>query len=182
MISLAALTSRDAEVEAELDWYFNESEGQLGLSSNYSAMVAQIQLCRGRSGPKVVAAYEIDGRLIAQATRARIISRTLEACGHHAEVLRAWASPPPGCLEELGELAGVVVAARRAGFVGSDPVTATSLLAQLCRTNPALRQQVLRDAELMRREAFRTYVHHRNRRPKPLKNCSAPEEPRESQS
>jgi hypothetical protein len=158
MTSLASLNSRDEHVVTELFWYFNDSQDDLCLKSNYPQMVAQMQLGAGRyKSPPI--SFDVDERLVNIATRVRIISRRLQSIGDHAYVLKAWLSPPPKGIQDFGELAGVVVlTARNVGFVGTDPVVAARMLIDLCRDRPALKQQLLFDAERIRRAACRAYA------------------------
>jgi len=100
--------------EADLRWFFTEADGEMGLKSTFGGMVHQLQMGGGARGSYTPVPREADGRLLEAATRARLISRALEACGREAAaVLREAYSALPVELAELfpafGELAALVV-------------------------------------------------------------------------
>lgn len=97
-------------MQAELRWVFSEADGDIGLTSNYGAMVGLLEV-GSRSGSSQPAAYEIDVERIEAAGRERRIRLALDAIGHrHAQVLRVQYGP--GRAPELpafGELAGLAM-------------------------------------------------------------------------
>lgn len=81
------LSSQD---EADLRWFWTESDGAMGLKSLFPAQIAQLQIGAGRRGTHTPIQHEVDGRLVEAATRARLISRALECMPRgHVRVLRA---------------------------------------------------------------------------------------------
>lgn len=111
------LSSQD---EADLRWFWTESDGALGLRSMFPQQMAQLQLGGGRRGTHTPIQREPDRRLVEAATRARLISRALETIHQeHVRVLRsAYGDSVHRPLTVLyGELSELVVrteAARRA--------------------------------------------------------------------
>ena len=76
--------------EADLRWFWTESDGAMGLRSLFPAQIAQLQIGAGRRGTHTPVQHELDGRLVEAATRARLISRALETMPRgHVRVLRA---------------------------------------------------------------------------------------------
>ena len=111
------LSSQD---EADLRWFWTESDGAMGLRSLFPAQIAQLQIGAGRRGTHTPVQHELDGRLVEAATRARLISRALETMprGH---VLTLWVAYGESTHRPLvvlyGDLAELVVrtdAAQRA--------------------------------------------------------------------
>lgn len=62
------------EIAAELRWLFRDSRGELGLKSNFGGVVARIE-----GGGPGSDAHHVDMRRIEAATRARHISKVLDA-------------------------------------------------------------------------------------------------------
>jgi hypothetical protein len=68
------MTNGNARIAEDLIWYWNWAEGEVGVPSNYSAMVNAMR-GGGRSGSR---SREIDEGRFAAATRMRLISRALQ--------------------------------------------------------------------------------------------------------
>lgn len=107
--ALLALRVRPGD-ESDLRWFFTEADGDMGLRSSFSAQMTQLQMGGGRRGTYVPQQREIDGRLVSAATRARVISRALEAIGRgYSYTLRcAYGIPAHPELHGFQELAGLV--------------------------------------------------------------------------
>lgn len=63
------------ESSSDLRWFFRDSEGAMGLRSNFGGMVAQLE----GGGYSQRAGYELDDRAVVAAERAREIKKALEA-------------------------------------------------------------------------------------------------------
>jgi hypothetical protein len=66
----------DHDVAADLRWFYRDSEGAMGLHSNFSAMIAQLE----GGGFHPVASYEANYSAVQAAARAREIGKALERC------------------------------------------------------------------------------------------------------
>lgn len=69
------LSSSDEEVAASLRWYFRESDGAMGLKSNFAGMVASLE--GGGWTPRP--SFEVDERRLQAAERARELRQVLDA-------------------------------------------------------------------------------------------------------
>ena len=69
------MTNGNARIADDLTWYWNWAEGEVGVPSNYSAMVNAMRGGRRSSG---ALSREIDEGRFAAATRMRLISRALQ--------------------------------------------------------------------------------------------------------
>ncbi|MFN7133513.1 MAG: hypothetical protein ACK4N5_15660, partial [Myxococcales bacterium] len=65
-------------MESELRWVFTEADGDIGLRSNFGAMVGLLEI-GARSGSSQPLAYEIDPQRIEAAAAERRIRRALDA-------------------------------------------------------------------------------------------------------
>lgn len=104
--------------EADLRWYFNEADGDMGLKSSFGPMVARLEAPLSRGGALIV---DIDERKLNAASRARTVKRALECLPLDAQhVLRAaYTARPdspqrPDALKRWRDLAGVVEASEAA--------------------------------------------------------------------
>lgn len=97
--------------ESDLRWFFNEADGDMGLRSMFPQQMQQLQLGGGRRGTHTPVIHEPDGRLVAAATRARLVSRALEGIGtRYTGTLRsAYGRLEHAELHGFQELAGLVV-------------------------------------------------------------------------
>jgi hypothetical protein len=153
-------------VVTELRWLFVESDGALGLRSNYSGMVARLQAFRSGGFAKP---FEYEDQTIEAATRARRIRRALERAGAaHARTLAATYGPtvPAELVDPFGDLAGLVSdsATARATYEASS--TTRRYVEWLARLDAAVRagqarwsllDQVRREADAQLVAASRAY-------------------------
>lgn len=118
MSSLSSLRLSPQD-EADLRWFWTESEGHLGLKSSFAAQVTNIQL-GARRGTWTPIQREPAGALVAAAARARQVSRVLEAVDrqHVLVLLAAYGEAAHPQLQaaygELAELVTRTTAARQA--------------------------------------------------------------------
>lgn len=68
---------------ADLRWLFSESDGELGLRSNFGALVAGLE----GGGHSARVSHEVSDRVMESAERARTIRKTLEAIPAWARVV-----------------------------------------------------------------------------------------------
>ena len=97
-MKLAKLEAKEhnQSAEADLRWFWNEADGDMGVRSSFPAMVARLE-CGGATGGRPI--MEIADHCLEAAGRARIISRALhELPEHHQRVLGAAFGP---CAHEL---------------------------------------------------------------------------------
>ena len=159
-------------VVTDLRWLFTESDGQLGLRSNYPGMVARLQAFRSGGFAKP---FEYEDQTIETATRARRLRRSLERAGAaHARALRATYGPPaPGLEHEhaalvdvYGDLAGLIPDSASARRCYEDSSTTRPYWAWLARLDAAVRagqarwsllDQVRREADAALVAASRAY-------------------------
>jgi hypothetical protein len=71
------------DVAADLRWFYRDSEGEMGMRSNFSAMVAQLE----GGGFHAVASYEVNERTVQAAERAREVQKALKRCAVWAAVV-----------------------------------------------------------------------------------------------
>ena len=173
-IDLAQLRP-DPVDEADLRWYFNESDGDMGLKSSFGPMVARLEAPLSRGGALIL---ELDERKIAAASRARTVRRALESLQpQQAQTLReAYTTRPdhpqrPDALRRWRELAGLVdgsevalTAWRRSG----SKRTLTEWLERIVRpqastTARASALELRREAEARLQGAMRAYSAARKR-------------------
>jgi hypothetical protein len=115
------VTPANARIADDLTWFWNWAEGELGVPSNYMAMVNAIRLGTRRSGGSP--STEMDPGRLAAATRMRLIERTLQRLtSDDRRVLFAAFGPHARNLPLLDELAPVAVLtkAARAAHVASN--------------------------------------------------------------
>jgi len=70
----------DPRADSELRWFFADADGDMGLRSNFPAMVTSLQM-GGRSGSVTPVSVELNDRWFEAATRSRLCRRALEAIG-----------------------------------------------------------------------------------------------------
>jgi len=124
---------RDSRAEADLRWYWNWSDGDLGLHSSFPAMVARIE-CGGRTGGAPIT--DIDERCLEAATRARRIARALElVTERQRRVLFAAFGPGAYLLPGLGRatpVAPLTPAAQQAHLASGSSRSLGEWLVRLC--------------------------------------------------
>ncbi|MGC4114494.1 MAG: hypothetical protein QM765_07760 [Myxococcales bacterium] len=103
----------NAHIAEDLTWYWNCAEGEVGVPSNFSAMVAAISLGQRPTGGK--ASTELDEHLFYAARRLRRIARALERItAFDRGVLFAAFGPHAHELPALGRAAPVAPLTMRA--------------------------------------------------------------------
>jgi len=158
---------------AELAWFFNESEGAMGVRSNFGSMKARLEAPMSHSG---VVATEMDERQVEAASRARLVRRSLEGIApEHRDTLRAaytarrHTPERPDPLKRYRDLAGLVEHSPETARIHKGARSARPLLAWLERiarpgaslTARTLHNEVTRAAECQLAQAARAYAHSR---------------------
>lgn len=120
----------DPRDDAELEWFFNRAEGEMGARSSFASFEHQCMVGAGCSAGRGGDPYT--ERQMAAAKDWRRISRTLDRMPEdHARTLRRWAthgSYRPVLVETFGRLTGLamLVALRRAMSVDDLETACTS--------------------------------------------------------
>lgn len=159
--------------EADLRWFFCESDGSLGLHSSFESMVERMQLAGAQMSVQVV--HDVSDRLLEMAMRARQISRGLEAMqSDRAKVLKLVYGPlgSPALFPEFSLLAGIAArthASQKLVRGLGSPEDALLRVALKARTDLTARHSihlVRLEAEQMLRVASEDYLVHRQHAPR----------------
>jgi hypothetical protein len=162
----------DPRSAADLRWYFCDAAGEMGLRSNFGAMVAGLEAGGRRGGAPM---KDMDPRVIAAATRARRITRVLEhlAAAHLLTLARVYGSSEHPGLESFGTLGSLfpeTQAAHRAHVVSQSRKPFETWLFRRAqrvsagkgsRAEQAFIIEVSREAEAMLAAASRAYLRKR---------------------
>lgn len=166
-------------LEAELRWVFTEADGDIGLRSNFGAMVGLLEI-GARSGSSQPLAYEIDTDRIEAAAAERRIRRALDEIGRtNAQVLRVQYGPGRAPeLQAFGSLAGLALFTDAAIRAHRDSQTTRELPDWLARLSDRVAKkkgaadprermmvgEIRREAEMLLARASGAYLKARKRR------------------
>jgi hypothetical protein len=108
MIEALTMSKRWPMLEEDLQWFFNQSESDMGMRSTYPAMIRRLRLCGASTSRE---SYEMSEVMFDAARRARRIKRVLDQLDTRTLItLRcAFHTEPVPELMAFGLLAGVAL-------------------------------------------------------------------------